>query len=233
MTETRHSAESHESTEPGGHSPASNRSGPKGWIATVRNWPKAMYAWVLHWAETPYGTPALFLLSFAESSFFPIPPDVLQIALSVSKPRRSFFYAAVSGLGSVLGALVGWLIGFALWGMVGHFFFAYVPGVTPENFDFVHDAYEKNAFLALFGAAFSPIPFKVFTISAGVFEISLLILLVASTIGRFGRFFAVATCIYFFGPSIKDLLDKYFEVASLVFFVLLVGGFVLIKYLIP
>ena len=75
---------------------------------------KRLYRWVLHWAETPYGTPALFALAFAESSFFPIPPDVLQIALSVSKPRRSFFYATVSGLGSVTGALLGWFLGFAL-----------------------------------------------------------------------------------------------------------------------
>ncbi len=67
---------------------------------------KALYLWVLHWAETPYGTPALFALSFAESSFFPIPPDVLQIALSVSKPRRSFYYALVNGLGSVAGPTV-------------------------------------------------------------------------------------------------------------------------------
>jgi membrane protein YqaA with SNARE-associated domain len=68
---------------------------------------RRLYAWVLHWAYTPYGTPALALISFAESSFFPIPPDVLQIALSVSRPRRSFFYAAVSTAASVLGAVAG------------------------------------------------------------------------------------------------------------------------------
>ena len=191
---------------------------------------KRLYLWVLHWAETPYGTPALFLLSFAESSFFPIPPDVLQIALSVSKPKRSFFYAAVSGLGSVLGGLAGWLIGHALWATVGWFFFAYVPGVTEENFAKVQTLYHANAFLALLGAAFTPIPFKVFTIAAGVFEVSLWVLLVASTVGRLGRFLLVAAFIFTFGPSVKALLDKYFEIASLLFFLLLVLGFVAIRY---
>ena len=224
MTETPSPVEPNES--------APVESQPKGLVAKVWGWPKALYVWVLHWAETPYGTPALFMLSFAESSFFPIPPDVLQIALSVSKPRRSFYYATISGLGSVLGALLGWLIGYALWSTVGDFFISNVPGFSQHNIDLVDKAYSENAFLALFGAAFSPIPFKVFTITAGVFKISLVTLLVASTLGRFGRFYAVATCIFFFGPTVKDLLDKYFGIISFIFFVLLVGGFVLIEYLI-
>lgn len=192
---------------------------------------KRLYLWVLHWAETPYGTPALFWLSFAESSFFPIPPDVLQIALSVSKPKRSFYYAAVSGLGSILGGLAGWLIGYALWATVGWFFFAYVPGVTEANFATVRDLYHANAFIALLGAAFTPIPFKVFTIAAGVFDVSLGVLLVASSIGRFARFMLVAAFIYKFGPGVKALIEKYFEIVTLAFFVLMVLGFLAIRYL--
>ena len=192
---------------------------------------KSLYLWVLHWAETPYGTPALFGLSFAESSFFPIPPDVLQIALSVSKPRRSFYYALVSGLGSVAGAVLGWYIGYALWARLDDFFYNYVPGCSAENFEAVRVRYELWGFWAILGAAFTPIPFKVFTIAAGVFDISLVVLLAASSVGRFARFFAVAVCIYFFGPNIKAVLDKYFGLATLVFFVLLVGGFVVIRYL--
>jgi membrane protein YqaA with SNARE-associated domain len=192
---------------------------------------KRLYLWVLHWAETPYGTPALFGLSFAESSFFPIPPDVLQIALSISRPRRSFYYATISGLGSVAGSLLGWIIGYFLWTALGQFFYDYVPGCTPENFQSVRLSYERWGFLAILGAAFTPIPFKVFTISAGIFKISVVVLLVASCIGRFARFFLVAVCLFFFGPSVKEFLDKYFGLATLVFFVLLVGGFVLIKHL--
>lgn len=192
---------------------------------------KRLYRWVLDWAETPYGTPALFLLAFAESSFFPIPPDVLQIALSISKPRRSFYYALISGIGSVMGGVLGWVIGFAFWSAVGSFFYQYVPGCTPENFQRVQTLYEQNAFWAILGAAFTPIPYKVFTIAAGIFGISIPVLLVGSFLGRFGRFFLVASAIYLFGPGIQQLLEKYFEWVTLILFVLLVGGFLVIKYL--
>ncbi len=192
---------------------------------------KRLYLWVLHWADTPYGTPALFCLSFAESSFFPIPPDVLQIALSVSKPKRSFYYAAVSVAGSVLGAVLGWYIGYALWGAVGDFFYKYVPGVTPENFALVEAKYNYWGFWAVALAAFTPIPYKVFTIAAGVFGLGLPTLLLASVLGRSARFFSVAACMFFFGPSVKGLIDKYFGLATILFTVLLIGGFVLIRYL--
>jgi len=193
---------------------------------------KSLYLWVLHWADTPYGTPALFVLSFAESSFFPVPPDVLQIALSVSKPRRSFYYAAVSVLASVLGAVCGWYIGYALWHAIGDFVMAHFGwvGFTRDNFDKVEDLYNQYGLMAIAVAAFTPIPYKVFTIAAGVFKIHLSVLLVASVLGRSARFFAVATCIYVFGPVVKDLIEKYFELATVVFVVLLVGGFLLIKW---
>lgn len=192
---------------------------------------KALYRWVLHWADTPYGTPALFVLSFAESSFFPIPPDVLQIALSVAKPRRSFYYATVSGVASVLGAILGWYIGYALWSAMSEFFFTYMPGFTPENFKYIESKYNENAFVAIALAGFTPIPYKVFTIAAGVFSVSLPALIIASIVGRFARFYAVATCIFFFGPTVKELIEKYFGLATIVLAVLLVGGFVAIKYL--
>jgi membrane protein YqaA with SNARE-associated domain len=192
---------------------------------------KRLYNWVLHWAETPYGTPALFAIAFAESSFFPIPPDVLQLALSISKPRRSFYYATVSAVASVLGGILGWVIGYALWAAVSGFFFNYVPGFSTETFDYVSTKYHDNAFFAIFTAAFTPIPFKVFTISAGVCEISLGVLIAASVLGRSGRFFLVATCIFLFGPGVRALLDKYFELATVILCVLFVLGFLAIKYL--
>ena len=130
---------------------------------------KRMYQWVLHWAETPYGTPALFGLSFAESSFFPIPPDVLQIALSISKPKRSFYYATVSAIASVLGAILGWYIGYALWaGGLEYFFLHYVPGVDKEGIGMVQDLYAAYGFMIILVAAFTPIPYKLFTITAGM-----------------------------------------------------------------
>jgi membrane protein YqaA with SNARE-associated domain len=194
---------------------------------------RRLYDWVVGWADTPYGTPALAAISFAESSFFPIPPDVLQIALSFSKPKRSYFYAAVSAVASVLGGIVGWIIGVACWAVVGNFFFNYVPGFSQENFDTVGKLYEDNAFLALLAAAFTPIPYKVFTIAAGVFSsfVPLSTLILASAVGRTGRFMLVATVIYFFGPLARRILERYFELATLILFALFVGGFLVIRYL--
>jgi membrane protein YqaA with SNARE-associated domain len=194
---------------------------------------RRLYAWVLGWADTPYGTPALIAISFAESSFFPIPPDVLQIALSVSKPRRSFYYAAVSAVASVLGGILGFFIGYGLWTVVGSFFFDYVPGVTRENMEYVGELYQKHAFWSIFAAAFTPIPFKVFTLAAGVFHqyVPLQTLIIASILGRSGRFFLVASAIYFFGPEVRSFLEKRLELATIVLFVLAVLGFVAIKYL--
>jgi membrane protein YqaA with SNARE-associated domain len=192
---------------------------------------KRLYLWVLGWAETRYGSPALFCLSFAESSFFPIPPDVLQIALSVGKPKRSYFYALVSVLGSVAGGVLGWYIGFAVWeNGLSEFFFEYVPGVTPENFEKVRVRYDEHAFMAIFSAAFTPIPFKVFTIASGVFEVSLPTLIGASLLGRGARFMIVATAIFFFGPTVKVYLEKYFGLITFAVLALLVGGFVAVKY---
>jgi membrane protein YqaA with SNARE-associated domain len=194
---------------------------------------RRLYAWMLSWAETPYGTPALFLLSFAESSFFPIPPDVLQIALSVSKPRRAFFYAAVSAVASVLGGIAGWAIGFGAWEALDGFFYNYVPGVTPERIDYVGKLYEANAFWSILAAAFTPIPFKVFTISAGIFHeyVPLQTLILASVLGRSTRFFLVASGIWYFGPAFNRVLERHFEWVTLALFALLVGGFFAIKWM--
>ena len=195
---------------------------------------KRLYLWVLGWADTPYGTPALALISFAESSFFPIPPDVLQIALSVSKPRRSFHYAAVSAAASVLGGVFGWYIGYALWSSVDDFFFEFVPGFSQHNFETVSKLYGENAFLAILAAAFTPIPYKVFTIAAGVCHLTvpLKTLVLASALGRSGRFFLVAGGIFFFGPRAKAVLEKHFEWITLALFAMLVLGFLAIKFLV-
>lgn len=191
---------------------------------------RRLYDWVLSWADTPYGTPVLFVLSFAESSFFPIPPDVLQIALSAGKPRRAFWYATVSLVASVLGAVLGYYIGLFFWENTKHIFFDCIPGFTPEIFAKVESLYHGNAFWAIFTAAFTPIPYKVFTIAAGVCKISLLTLLIASAIGRGARFYLVAALMFFFGPTVKSWIEKYFDILAIVFTVLLIGGFLLIKY---
>lgn len=192
---------------------------------------RRLYNWVLSWAESRYGTPALFVIAFMESSFFPIPPDVLQLALSVGKPKRSFFYALVATVGSVLGGVLGWWIGMALWDSMGPFFFDHIPGFTEHNFEAVEARYNDHATLAIFGAAFTPIPFKVFTIASGVFEVSLGTLLLAASAGRGLRFMLVATAVFFFGPTIKVYIERYFGLFTLAAAALLIGGFAAIKFL--
>lgn len=191
---------------------------------------RKIYDWVLSWAHKKYSSLALFILAFAESSFFPIPPDVLQIALSVSKPKKSFFYAAISSAGSILGGIFGYFIGLKLWGLLSSFFFTYIPGFTPEIFGIIQAKYELYNFWVVFTAGFTPIPYKIITISAGVFGISFMVFIIASAISRSARFFIVAALIYFFGPKIKELIDKYFNLLTIIFIILLIGGFIVIKY---
>jgi len=194
---------------------------PFGWI----RW---LYDWVLHWAETPYSVPALVGLSFAESSFFPVPPDVLLIAMCLALPKRSLWFAAVCTVASVTGGAFGYLIGWFLWEQVSGFFFNFV--FSEHVFHIVAEKYNENAFWAVFTAGLTPIPYKVFTIAAGVFEINFNEFLFASALGRAGRFFAVAGLIRVFGPPIRTFIDRYFNLLSILFVVLLAGGFVVIRW---
>lgn len=191
---------------------------------------KKLYNWVLHWADTKYAVPALSLVSFLEASVFPIPPDPLLMALCLGRPTRSLWYAAICSFASVFGAVSGYMIGWGLWELVHNFFFTYV--FSHNAFLYVSGRYEENAFIAILGAALTPIPFKVFTITAGVFKVNLIILILASAIGRSGRFFLEAALIYFFGGQIKTFIDRYFNILVTLFFILLLVGFIIIKYLI-
>jgi membrane protein YqaA with SNARE-associated domain len=190
---------------------------------------RRLYDWVLHWAETPYGTWALFLLSFCESSFFPIPPDVLLIALAVAIPKKSFKYALVCSAGSVLGGCLGYLIGWHFMAGIGEKIIAFY-GLT-QKIEYIKDLYINYDAWAIGIAGFTPIPYKVFTISAGAFNINFLVFIIASTISRSARFFLVGSLIYIFGPRIQTFIDKYFNILAVAFMVLLVAGFVIIKYL--
>ena len=197
-----------------------------------------IYDWMLHWAETPYGPIALFALAFAESSFFPIPPDALLIALALGVRSKSFKFAAICTLASVLGALLGYAIGHFVWwnnpgefSQVANFFFDNIPGFTTELFSKVQSLYDEWNFWIVFTAGFTPIPYKIFTISGGAFNINIVMFIVASIVSRAGRFFLVAFLIWKYGEHIKGFIDKYFNWLAIGFTVLLVGGFVGIKYL--
>jgi membrane protein YqaA with SNARE-associated domain len=156
---------------------------------------------------------------------------VLQIALTLERRDRAWYYAAVSTVASVFGGAFGYFIGWALWSAVSGFFFKWIPGFTPEVYEQVHALYEEHNFWIVFAAAFTPIPYKVFTIAGGVFGIFFPMFLMASAVGRAGRFFLVAALLWKFGPPIRTFIDRYFNALCILATLLLIGGFVLIKYL--
>ncbi|MFO7716741.1 YqaA family protein [Desulfosarcina sp.] len=190
---------------------------------------RRLYDWVLHWAVTPYGTWALFLLAFAESSFFPIPPDVLLIAMCVARPGKSFNYALVCTLGSLFGGCLGYLIGWQFMASVGIRIVEFYG--LADKVAFIETLYNTYDAWAVAIAGFTPIPYKVFTIAAGMFKINFTVFVLASMVSRAARFFLVGGLIYRFGPRIQRFIDRYFNLLAVTFTVLLVGSFVLINYL--
>ena len=186
-----------------------------------------LYRWVFHWAQTPYGTPALFAIAVAESSFFPIPPDILLIALSFSVPKKAFRYATICTIGSVLGGILGYFIGVYLMEWVG---------LRIINFYSLQEAYLNVKIIfhqyggwAVAIAGFTPIPYKLFTIASGAFSIPFGTFVIASVLSRSARFFLVGASIYFFGEKMKIFIDRYFNVLTFLFFLLFILGWFVIK----
>ena len=197
---------------------------------------RKLYEWVLHWAQTPFGIIALFILSFAEASFFPIPPDILLIALALGCRTHAFKFALICSIGSILGAIAGYGIGHYLWwngglySKIAHFFFNNVPGFTEDLFLRIQSQYEQHGFIIVFTAGFTPIPFKVFTISSGAFNIPMTLFILASALSRSARFFLVSFLIWKFGNTIKVFIDTYFNLITILFVFILIGSYFLINF---
>ena len=203
------------------------------------NWLRNLYDWVLKWSNSKYGPFMLGLMAFAEASFFPIPPDVLLIPLALGLRAKAFRLAFICSLSSILGAIFGYGIGSFLWWEGGNqfswlarLFFDLIPGFTPEIFYSIQTKYEVWNFWVVFTAGFTPIPFKVITISAGAFNINFILFVLASTLSRSARFFLLSALIWKFGEPMRDFIDKYFNLLAIIFMILLIGSFVLIKYII-
>ena len=194
----------------------------------IFDYPRRLKYWVEGYAGKPHAQWALFWIAFAESSFFPIPPDILLIAMAVSVPAKALRYALICSVGSVLGGLFGYLIGWAFFESAGQPILEFYGAMG--HYARVQQLYEQHAFWSILAAAFTPIPYKVFTIAAGAFEIPLTTLASASILGRSGRFFLVAGLFYIFGAPIKKFIDKYFEILTVVFLALLIGGFLVIRF---
>lgn len=190
---------------------------------------KRMYDACMDWIAGPYGIFTLFIIAFVESSFFPIPPDVFLIAMCISAPTRAFKYAAVCAAGSVLGGAFGYGLGLWFMDSVGMQIIDWYG--LDDKYHKVQELYRDYDVWAVGAAGFTPLPYKLFTITAGAFKLDFTTFLLASLVSRSARFLLVAAFIWKFGAPVKYYIDKYFNLITIAFMVLLVGGFVLIKYL--
>jgi membrane protein YqaA with SNARE-associated domain len=229
----------HEEADTAEQKPRMDREGmaePQGNVAAaptvVSRWAihRRLYDWVLGFAHHRHSTSALFLLSFSESSFFPIPPDVLLGPMCLGNRRKAFWFAFVCTVASVLGGVLGYLIGVGGMELIGN---RLLDIYDPERATWgrIEDWYAAWGFLGIMAAAITPIPYKVFTIASGAFGFNFPMFLIASAIGRGFRFFMIAVLMWYFGPPILRFIDRYFNVVCIVFTILLIGGFVVLRYL--
>ena len=193
------------------------------------SWVRRLYDWTLCWAETPHGLLALCILSFVEAIFFPIPPDVLLIALTLGAREKWFKFALGCTIASVIGGLVGYMLGAFAWGSIEPFFYTYIPGFTNQKFEMIRSHYQNYDFWVVFTAGFTPIPFKVITVSAGACDINLPIFVIASALSRGARFFLVAWLLKRYGAPIRLFIERKFNLLTLIATALIIAGFALLK----
>ena len=197
-------------------------------LRTITNWARRLYDWVLGWAGSPYSAWALFAIAFAESSFFPIPPDILLIALAVGLPLRAFRYALICSVGSVLGGAFGYFLGYQFFDTLGGAIVRFYA--AEDQYLRIQKMYQQYDAFAVAVAGLTPIPYKVATITAGFFDVNFPRFLLASGVSRSLRFFLIGGLIRVFGPQIRSFIEKYFGILALIFLILLVAGFVVIEW---
>jgi membrane protein YqaA with SNARE-associated domain len=171
---------------------------------------------------------ALAGVSFIESSVFPIPPDVMLIPMVLAERRKAWLYAAICTVSSVLGGVFGYLIGYFLFETLGQAILSFYGYM--DAFESFAQRYNEYGAWIVFIAGVTPFPYKVITIASGVTQLNFLVFMLASVAARGLRFFVVAGLLYWFGPPIKKFIEDYLGILSVLFVVLLIGGFVLIKY---
>ncbi len=190
---------------------------------------KRLYNWTLEKAAHPLAERWLAAVSFIESSFFPIPPDVMLLPMCLSRPERAFRFAFICTVASVLGALLGYAIGYFLFASVGEPILSFY-GLS-EEFEAFSTRFNEQGWLIVLAAGFTPLPFKVITIAAGATAMPLHILIIAAIIARSARFFLVAALLWKFGEPIKELIDRYFGIVTTAVLIVGIGGFVAVRHL--
>lgn len=191
---------------------------------------RRLYDWMMRLAASKRAPWALALVSFIESSFFPIPPDVMLIPMVLSRRERAWWYATIATVASVFGGLLGYAIGYFFYDAIGLPILKFYgrEHALDSFISFVH-AYGVPAVII---KGMTPIPFKVVTIAAGVAKMDLAAFIGASIIARAMRFYLVAGLLYFFGEPIREFIERRLVLVTTVFVVVLVGGFVAIRYLV-
>ncbi len=190
---------------------------------------RPLYDWTLRLADSPNALVALGIISFIESSFFPIPPDILMIPMIIARPSRAWLIATVALVTSVLGGLFGYFIGAVLFDTVGQPILDFYGKAEAEEV-FAQKFNEYGAWAVLV-AGVTPFPFKVITIMSGWTGLSLPVFITASILARGLRFFVVAGLLWKFGAPIRDFIEKRLGLMFTLFMVILIGGFFLVKYL--
>lgn len=190
---------------------------------------KGLYDWTMGLAESRYALWALAIVAFVESSFFPIPPDVLMIPMIIARPSRAFLIAGIATVASVLGGLFGYYIGYALFDLIGQPIFDFY-GKADSVAEFSARYNEYGAWAVLI-AGVTPFPFKVITIMSGVTQLSLPVFIVSAIIARALRFFVVATLLWKIGEPIRDFIERRLGLMFTLFCVILIGGFFMVRYL--
>lgn len=190
---------------------------------------RRLYDWTLSLAAGPRAPAALGSVSFVESSFFPIPPDILLIPMVIAKREKAWWYAALCTVTSVLGGVLGYLIGMFLFQQVAEPILSFYGKM--DYFDEFSGIFNEWGWWFVFIAGVTPFPYKVITIASGAAGLSLPVFILASIVSRGLRFFIVAALLYFFGPPIKDFIEKRLGLMFTIFVVLLVGGFAVLKFI--
>ena len=190
---------------------------------------RKIYNWTIEKSKHPKAVWFLSLISFSESSFFPIPPDIILIPMIIAKRVSAFFYAFICTLSSVIGGIVGYCIGFFFFNSIGLIIINYY-GIQ-NQFDNFEKYYQLYGIWIVLGAGFTPFPFKFVTIASGFFGYNIFLFILTSFIARGLRFYLIAFLLKLFGKSIEKLIDKYFNLLAILFFVLLIGFIIIIKFL--
>lgn len=189
---------------------------------------RRLYDWTMGLASHRHANWALAGVSFAESSVFPIPPDVVMLPMILANPRRAFWIAGLCTVASVAGGVLGYLIGYLFFETIGQAIVDFY-GAT-EKFATFQAWYAEWGWWIVFAAGVTPIPYKVFTIASGLVAMNPLGFVIASIAGRAVRFYAVAALLFFFGEPIRGFIERYLGPLFVLFVILLFAGFLVLKY---